>query len=77
VLGDRLVTPLVVVRRIRALDPDARVVHQVGSHQKWRLGDGSEVMVPIHPGDIPTGTLKSIERQGSKRLGPRWLRRSS
>lgn len=58
---------------MRALDPTARVVHQDGSHQKWRLRDGSSVIVPIHSDDIPTGTLRSIERQGEPALGRMWL----
>lgn len=58
---------------MRALDPMARLVHQVGSHQKWRLHDGSSVIVPIHSRDIPTGTLRSIERQGEPALGRMWL----
>ena len=60
---------------MRALDQMARVVHQDGSHQKWRLHDGSTVIVPVHSDDIPTGTLRSIERQGEAALGRMWLRR--
>jgi hypothetical protein len=62
---------------MRSIDPSARVVHQDGSHQKWRLHDGSSVIVPIHSKDIPTGTLRSIERQGEPALGRMWLRRGS
>jgi hypothetical protein len=62
---------------MRALDRTARVVHQDGAHQKWRLHDGSWVIVPIHSDDIPTGTLRSIERQGEAALGRMWLRRTS
>lgn len=58
------------------IDPFARVVHQDGSHQKWRLHDGTTVIVPIHSDDIPTGTLRSIERQGEPALGRMWLRKS-
>ena len=60
---------------MRKLDRTAHVVHQDGSHQKWRLLDGSSVIVPVHTGDIPTGTLRSIERQGEPALGRIWLRR--
>jgi predicted RNA binding protein YcfA (HicA-like mRNA interferase family) len=63
-----------VIRRIRVLDPHARIVHQDGAHQKWRLHDGALVIVPIHSRDIATGTLRSIERQGESSLGFRWLR---
>lgn len=63
-----------VVSRIRALDPGATVVHQKGSHQKWRLTDGCTVIVPVHSsGDIPVGTLASIQRQGAPCLGRGWL----
>lgn len=62
---------------MRQLDPSAHVVHQDGAHQKWRLNDGSSVIVPIHSGDIPTGTLRSVERQGEQALGRMWLRKGS
>ena len=61
---------------MRELDPTAHLVRQVGAHQKWRLHDGSAVVVPIHSRDIPTGTLRSIERQGEPALGRMWLRRT-
>jgi predicted RNA binding protein YcfA (HicA-like mRNA interferase family) len=72
-----MVRPREVIRRMRALDPTARVVHQDGSQQKWRFFDGSSVIVPIHSDDIPTGTLRSIERQGEPALGQKWLRKES
>ncbi len=62
---------------MRTLDPTARVVHQDGSHQKWRFHDGSTLILPVHTDDIPTGTLRSIERQGERALGRGWLRRRS
>jgi hypothetical protein len=64
-----------VIRRIRALDPAARAVHQDGSHQKWRLHDGDILIVPIHSRDIPVGTLYHIERMGERSLGADWLLR--
>jgi predicted RNA binding protein YcfA (HicA-like mRNA interferase family) len=69
--------PREVIKRMRTLDPTAHAVHQDGSHQKWRLHDGSTVIVPIHADDIPTGTLRSVERQGEGALGRMWLRRGS
>ena len=63
------------MQRMRTLDPTARLVHQDGSHQKWRLHDGSSVIVPIHSRDIPIGTLRSIERRGEPALGRMWLRK--
>jgi predicted RNA binding protein YcfA (HicA-like mRNA interferase family) len=62
-----------VIRRIRSRDPAARVVHQDGSHQKWRLHDGGILIVPVHRRDIPIGTLRHIERLGEASLGRRWL----
>jgi hypothetical protein len=35
------------------------------------------VIVPIHSDDIPTGTLRSIERQAEGALGRMWLRKGS
>ena len=61
---------------MRELDRTARMVHQDGAHQKWRLNDGSSVIIPIHSDDIPTGTLRSIERQGEGALGRKWLRKA-
>ena len=69
--------PREVIQRMFRLDRTARVIHQDGSHQKWRLHDGSSVIIPIHSGDIPTGTLRSIERQGEPALGRMWLRKGS
>ncbi|OGO57773.1 MAG: hypothetical protein A2Z32_03670 [Chloroflexi bacterium RBG_16_69_14] len=37
-----------MVARIRDLDPSAKVIHQDGSHQKWRLTTGASIVVPIH-----------------------------
>lgn len=69
--------PREVIQRMRAIDPTAHRIHQSGSHQKWRLHDGSSVIVPIHSDDIPTGTLRGIERQGEAALGRMWLRKVS
>jgi len=75
VVLDKAVRPREVIQRMRVLDRTARVVHQDGSPQKWRLHDGSSVIVPVHSDDIPTGTLRSIERQGEPALGRMWLRK--
>ncbi|MHB8288061.1 MAG: type II toxin-antitoxin system HicA family toxin [Acidimicrobiales bacterium] len=50
------------------------LVRQRGSHQIRRCGD-CQTVVPLHAGDIPTGTLRSIERDLEPCLGPRWLTR--
>jgi len=70
------VTARSVIARIRSLDPTARKIHQTGSHQEWRLVDGSIVMIPVHGGDVPLGTLRSIERQGERALRATWLLRA-
>ena len=57
-------------------------LRQVGSHRRYRItktgDDGIErtahTTVPQHPGDIPTGTLRSIERDLEPVLGKGWLR---
>jgi len=48
------------------------VVRQKGSHQIWRC-DECQTVVPVHTGDIPKGTLRSIERDLAPCLGPKWL----
>jgi predicted RNA binding protein YcfA (HicA-like mRNA interferase family) len=66
-----------VVRRIERLGGE--YIGTEGSHRKYRVryGDGGTVRtaVPIHPGDIPVGTLRTIERQLEPAYGKRWLRR--
>ena len=54
-----------------------RMVRQVGSHRRYRAGSEETVChttVPQHPGDIPTGTLRAIERDLEPVFGRRWLR---
>ncbi|MBX3032007.1 MAG: type II toxin-antitoxin system HicA family toxin [Chloroflexi bacterium] len=46
-----------------------------GSHRKYEFG-GCLTVVTFHPGDIPPGTLRSIERDMARCFGPDWLRRS-
>jgi predicted RNA binding protein YcfA (HicA-like mRNA interferase family) len=50
-----------------------------GSHRKYvvRYGDRGRAttFVPVHPGDVPKGTLRKIERELEPALGERWLRR--
>lgn len=48
------------------------VVRQKGSHQVWRCRE-CQTVVPVHSGDIPKGTLRSIERDLEPCLGPKWL----
>ena len=36
---------------------------QSGSHAVLRHGDGRQTYVAMHPGDVPTGTFRSILRQ--------------
>ena len=63
-----------VIRRIRDLADTAVKVHQVGSHEKWQVNGHCKVTIPVHPGDIPAGTLSSIQRQGAHCLGEGWLK---
>ncbi len=50
---------------VRRLHQDGwREVNQTGSHKKFNHDDkAGTVIVPMHRGDIPTGTLRSIFRQ--------------
>lgn len=48
-----------------------------GSHRRYRVtrnGVTCHTTVPQHPGDIPTGTLRAIERDLEPALGKGWLR---
>jgi predicted RNA binding protein YcfA (HicA-like mRNA interferase family) len=57
-------------------------VRTVGSHRRYRVTytrpDGTpgtvSTAVAQHPGDIPTGTLRKIERDLAPALGESWLR---
>lgn len=42
-----------------------------GSHQVWRCGT-CQTSIPVHRGDIPTGTLRAIRRQLESCLGKDW-----
>jgi predicted RNA binding protein YcfA (HicA-like mRNA interferase family) len=41
------------------------VKRQSGSHVVLRHADGRQTYVAMHPGDIPTGTFRSILKQSS------------
>jgi len=52
-------------------------VRTVGSHRRYRLtrdGVTASTAVPQHPGDIPDGTLRKIEKDLEPVLGKGWLR---
>lgn len=38
-------------------------VRQTGSHKVLRHADGRMTYVAMHPGDVPTGTFRSILKQ--------------
>lgn len=47
-----------------------------GSHKRYEVTIGNATCstgVPQHPGDIPTGTLRAIQRQLEPALGKGWL----
>jgi predicted RNA binding protein YcfA (HicA-like mRNA interferase family) len=56
----------------------ATVAHTyVGSHRLYEATDGrAKVLtsVAFHPGDIPTGTLRKIEKDMEALFGKGWLR---
>jgi predicted RNA binding protein YcfA (HicA-like mRNA interferase family) len=48
-----------------------------GSHRRYRVersGVLASTAVAVHPGDIPPGTLRKIERHLEPVLGKKWLR---
>lgn len=50
-------------------------LRQRGSHVMVRCPGGCQTVIPVHRGqDIPTGTLRSIERVLEPCLGKGWLR---
>jgi len=64
-----------VNKRIVALGGEQ--IRQRGSHRLYRASHGpvtASVVVPQHAGDIPTGTLRAIERSPEPVSGRRWLR---
>lgn len=60
-----------------------RVLRQRGSHRRYEaratLADGTVVVVATtvaqHPGDIPAGTLRQIEKDLAPLFGEGWLNR--
>lgn len=53
---------------------ECKKLRQRGSHQVWQVNQHCKIVVPIHSGDIPAGTLGSIRRQGAHCLGEGWLK---
>ena len=62
--------------------PGGQHVRTVGSHRRYQVTDnrpdGTEgtvsTAVAQHPGDIPTGTLRKIERDLGPAFGEGWFR---
>ena len=53
------------------------ILRQRGSHRFYRVevdGAVAHTTVPQHPGDIPIGLLRKIERDLEPVLGKGWLR---
>lgn len=69
-----------VNRRVERLG--GKMIRQVGSHRRYVVtyidsaGRDATVatIVAQHPGDIPAGTLRAIERDLEPALGKGWLR---
>ena len=52
----------------------ATLVRQAGSHARYRSACGKcSTTVPMHPGDIKSGTLRAIEAQMEPCFGKGWL----
>ncbi len=50
-----------VLRRLQHAGFEVR--RQSGSHVVLRHTDGRQTYVPMHPGDVPSGTFRSILKQ--------------
>lgn len=53
------------------------MVRQVGSHRRYEAVSGDvkrQTIVSQHPGDIPAGTLRKIEKDMEPVFGEDWLR---
>jgi len=60
--------------RDRGLDVTA-IKPKRGSEHKVIVGGHCKTTVAMHPGDMPSGTLRAIQSQLSHCLGDRWLLR--
>ncbi len=52
------------------------IIRQRGSHRTYLVevdGTRAQTVVPQHTGDIPTGTLRAIQRDLEPVLGRGWL----
>ena len=43
-----------------------------GSHEIWRCPGGCQTVIPVHGGDLPIGTLRSIFKAFEACLGKGW-----
>ncbi len=60
-----------ILKRLGAVE-----VRQTGSHKRFVSACGKcATTVAMHPGDIPTGTLRAIERHMEPCFGKGWLDR--
>ncbi|MQA86215.1 MAG: addiction module toxin, HicA family [Streptosporangiales bacterium] len=53
------------------------VIRQVGSHRRYEAVSGEtkcRTVVSQHPGDMPKGTLRQIEKDMEPVFGKGWLR---
>lgn len=50
----------IVAKLLRAGFKETR---QTGAHKVFRHPDGRQTYVPMHPGDVPSGTFRSILKQ--------------
>lgn len=62
-----------VVKRMKSLGCEE--LRRRGTHVIMRHQEGCQTVVAMHSGDIPTGTLRAIERQMEPCLGKGWLDR--
>jgi hypothetical protein len=77
-LNATLVNARDVMRRLnraaRERELDVKVIKpRRGSEHKIVVGGHCKTTVAMHPGEMPTGTLRAIQSQLSHCLGDRWL----
>ncbi len=55
-----------IIRKL--VEAGFQLVHQRGSHQKYRHPDGRTTVVPVPRKDMPIGTIHAIEEQSKVKL---------
>jgi predicted RNA binding protein YcfA (HicA-like mRNA interferase family) len=54
------------LKRVGKCEP----LRQGGNHEIWQSPSGSRIIIPRHPGDLATGTLRKILQQAGIDMSP-------